>query len=264
MAGEVQSVIAAAGAAAAALRDDGREHRQRGRRQTARAAKHGVTFRRIAAGRWWRAGQSTRRPDVESRSPAAGILHARCTPLRRLAAALLLAGCAPLAAAWGPQGHRTVGAIADRLLIPPRAPRWLQLLERRPRQVRQPFRTHDARVGVGVGGRDPRHARRRSRAGTTTTYRCAARRRDDTLLPRGQCNSAQLERLIGVLADTRARAARAQRSAEVGGAPGRRTSTSRCTPPTMPITAATTCRSRSPGCARAAARACTAPGTMSW
>src|SRR5580658_5147366 len=37
-------------------------------------------------------------------------------PRARLALLVLAWGCTPLAVAWGPQGHRTVGAIADRLL----------------------------------------------------------------------------------------------------------------------------------------------------
>src|SRR6516165_2243194 len=44
-----------------------------------------------------------------------------------LAASLLLAAQAALA--WGPQGHRTTGAIADRLLTPRAHAAVLQLLE---------------------------------------------------------------------------------------------------------------------------------------
>lgn len=43
--------------------------------------------------------------------------RARAAPYQGLCLALCLVAAAP-AAAWGPQGHRTVGAIADRLLTP--------------------------------------------------------------------------------------------------------------------------------------------------
>jgi len=69
----------------------------------------------------------------------------------------------PAAFAWGPQGHRTIGAIADRLLTP------------------------EARAVVGellAADRD----KFGNPSGRTTL----------------ECNSAQLERLTGVLADPRA------------------------------------------------------------
>ena len=124
-------------------------------------------------------------------------------PLRRLAAALLLAGCAPLAAAWGPQGHRTVGAIADRLLTPPARAAVLQLLsgdldkfghasgrstlaavsdwadEIRGTPADQPRWHYD---DIPVCGRAPR----------------------DSYCAGAQCNSAQLEQQTALLRDARA------------------------------------------------------------
>lgn len=124
-------------------------------------------------------------------------------PLRRLAAALLLAGCAPLAAAWGPQGHRTVGAIADRLLTPPARAAVQQLLagdldkfghasgrstleavsdwadEIRGTPADRPRWHYD---DIPVCGRAPR----------------------DSYCPGAQCNTAQLERQSALLRDARA------------------------------------------------------------
>ncbi|MGN6453582.1 MAG: S1/P1 nuclease [Steroidobacteraceae bacterium] len=120
-----------------------------------------------------------------------------------LAAALLLS--AQLAFAWGPQGHHTIGAIADRLLTPA---------------------THAAVLGILADDRD----KFGNPSGRTTLeavsdwadeIRSTAADRpawhyDDISIcgagdkprycPGGQCNSAQLARLIGVLGDTRASA----------------------------------------------------------
>jgi len=120
-----------------------------------------------------------------------------------LAAALLLS--AQLAVAWGPQGHRTIGAIADRLLTPA---------------------THAAVLGILADDRD----KFGNPSGRTTLeavsdwadeIRGTAADRpawhyDDIPIcgagdkarycPGGQCNSTQLGRLIGVLGNARASA----------------------------------------------------------
>jgi hypothetical protein len=120
-----------------------------------------------------------------------------------LAAALLLS--AQLAFAWGPQGHRTIGAIADRLLTPA---------------------THAAVLGILADDRD----KFGNPSGRTTLEAVSdwadeirgtsadrpAWHYDDIPIcgagdkarycPGGRCNSAQLGRLIGVLGDTRASA----------------------------------------------------------
>jgi hypothetical protein len=119
------------------------------------------------------------------------------------AAALLLS--AQLAFAWGPQGHRTIGAIADRLLTPA---------------------THAAVLGILADDRD----KFGNPSGRTTLeavsdwadeIRGTAADRpawhyDDIPIcgagdkarycPGGQCNSTQLGRLIGVLGNARASA----------------------------------------------------------
>lgn len=115
----------------------------------------------------------------------------------------LLAAAAPLAGAWGPQGHRTVGAIADRLLTPTARGVVLQLLV----ADRDKFGNPSGRTTLesvsdwadelhGTPGARPRWhyddiavCGRDSRA-----HYCAD----------GQCNTAQLQRLTAVLADKRA------------------------------------------------------------
>jgi hypothetical protein len=121
---------------------------------------------------------------------------ARFVPL-----ALVLA-YAPLALAWGPQGHRTVGAIADRLLTPQAHAVVTQLLSADLDKFGNPSgRTTLEAVSVWADelyGTPAAHA--------TWHY-------DDVPIcgtepkarycPDGQCNTEQLKRLIGVLANPR-------------------------------------------------------------
>jgi hypothetical protein len=121
-----------------------------------------------------------------------------------LAVMLVLASAyAPLVLAWGPQGHHTVGAIADRLLTTQAHALVTQLL------------TGDLDKFGNLSGRttleavsvwpDELHGTPAARA--TWHY-------DDVPVcgsapkarycPDGQCNSEQLKRLIGVLADPHA------------------------------------------------------------
>jgi hypothetical protein len=121
-----------------------------------------------------------------------------------LAVMLVLASAyAPLVLAWGPQGHHTVGAIADRLLTTQAHALVTQLL------------TGDLDKFCNLSGRttleavsvwpDELHGTPAARA--TWHY-------DDVPVcgsapkarycPDGQCNSEQLKRLIGVLADPHA------------------------------------------------------------
>src|ERR1700683_2067666 len=111
--------------------------------------------------------------------------------------------CAPLALAWGPQGHRTVGAIADRLLTPQAHALVTQLLSGDLDKFGNlSGRTNLEAVSVWADelyGTPAAHA--------TWHY-------DDVPIcgtlpkarycPDGQCNTEQLKRLIGVLADPRA------------------------------------------------------------
>src|ERR1700694_337752 len=111
--------------------------------------------------------------------------------------------CAPSAWAWGGQGHRTIGAIADRLMSPPARAAVAQLLS-------------------GDLDKFGRLSTRRTLEAVSDwadeiTGTAAARPRwhyDDVPIcgsapkahycPDGQCNTGQLRRLITVLADTHA------------------------------------------------------------
>ncbi|MDE2136072.1 MAG: S1/P1 nuclease [Gammaproteobacteria bacterium] len=117
------------------------------------------------------------------------------------------AGCLALlgllvqpALAWGPQGHRTVGAIADRLLTPAAHAVVAQLLAADLDKFGNPSgRTTLEAVSVwadeirGTAADEPRWHYDNAPV-------CATAARE-TYCPGGQCNSAQLERLTRVLAD---------------------------------------------------------------
>jgi len=124
--------------------------------------------------------------------------------LRRLLCSLALGlACAPGGFAWGPQGHRTVGAIADRLLTPAAHAAVAQLLAADLDRFGNPSgRTTLESVSVwadeirGTPADEPRWH-------YDDVPICGSAPRG-TYCPGGQCNSAQLERLIAVLADSRA------------------------------------------------------------
>ncbi|HWZ64642.1 MAG TPA: S1/P1 nuclease [Steroidobacteraceae bacterium] len=111
---------------------------------------------------------------------------------------------APAAWAWGPQGHRTVGAIADRLLTPAASRAVAELLASDLDRFGNPSgrRTLES-VSVwadeirGTAADEPRwHYDDIPVCGTAPPR--------EEYCPRDQCSSAQLERLIAVLADRRA------------------------------------------------------------
>jgi hypothetical protein len=126
-------------------------------------------------------------------------------PLLRLASALLVCLCAPLAAAWGPQGHRTVGAIADRLLTPPAHAAVLTLLAGDLDKFGAPSgRTTLEAVAVWADEiRGTPADRPRWHYDDIPVCGGAPRER---YCPDGQCNTAQLERLSALLRDPRATA----------------------------------------------------------
>jgi S1/P1 Nuclease len=117
--------------------------------------------------------------------------------------ALVAACAAPHARAWGPQGHRTVGAIADRLLTPQAHAVVAQLLQGDLDKLGNPSgRTTLESVSVwadeikGTAASHPRwHYDNMPVCGSAPQARYC---------PDSQCNSAQLERLINVLADPHA------------------------------------------------------------
>jgi len=118
-----------------------------------------------------------------------------------LAGGLLIAwSCAPGAWAWGPQGHRTVGAIADRLLSPTAHAAVTRLLQGDLDKFGNPSgRTTLESVAVwadevrGTPADHPRwHYDNVPVCGTVPKARYCAD---------GQCNSEELKRLSAVLAD---------------------------------------------------------------
>jgi len=120
-----------------------------------------------------------------------------------LAAGLVIVtGFAPCARAWGPQGHRTVGAIADRLLTPAAHVVVLKLLQADVDKFGTPSgRTTLEAVSVWAdeirgtpADHGPWHYDDVPVCGSEPKARYC---------PGGQCNSEQLKRLIVVLADPR-------------------------------------------------------------
>jgi len=108
--------------------------------------------------------------------------------------------CSAQALAWGPQGHRTVGAIADRLLTPEARAVVAGLLAGDLDKFGSPSgRATLESVSVwadeirGTASDEPRwHYDDRSVCGSAPR---------EAYCPGGQCNSVQLERLTHVLAD---------------------------------------------------------------
>jgi hypothetical protein len=132
---------------------------------------------------------------------------------------VLLGLLAPPALAWGPQGHRTVGALADRLLTPEARSVVAQLLAADLDRFGNPSgRTTLEAVSVwadeirGTAADEPRWH-------YDDAPVCGNAQRAEYCRG-GQCNSAQLERLIRVLAEPQA-PLRAQRGTQMGRAPGR-------------------------------------------
>jgi len=122
-----------------------------------------------------------------------------------MAASLVCASlCAP-AAAWGPQGHRTVGAIAERLLNPAARTAVAQLLEHDLDKFgRTSGRTTLESVSMWADEiRDTPASHPRWHYDDLPVCGTAPRER---YCPDAQCNSGQLLRLIGVMADAHAAA----------------------------------------------------------
>ena len=118
-----------------------------------------------------------------------------------LAASLLLAGQA--AFAWGPQGHRTIGAIADRLLTPAAHAAVLQLLQ----DDRDKFGNPSGRTTLESVSEwaDELHGTPAARpAWHYDDVPICGSEEKARYCPDGQCNTGQLERLIGVLGDPHA------------------------------------------------------------
>jgi hypothetical protein len=120
-------------------------------------------------------------------------------------AALLLSATAQAALAWGPQGHRTIGAIADRLLTPAAHEALLQILA----DDRDKFGNPSGRStleAVSVWADEVRGTAAERPAWHYDDMPACGRSDEADYCPGGQCNTGQLKRLIGVLADQHAAA----------------------------------------------------------
>jgi S1/P1 Nuclease len=128
----------------------------------------------------------------------------RSTPARA-AFAVILVLIAPAVLAWGPQGHRTIGAIADRLLTPGAHAAVLRLLE----DDRDKFGELSGRTTLESVSEwaDELHGTEAARPSWhyDDVPICGSEQKA-RYCPDGQCNTEQLKRLIGVLGDTRAAA----------------------------------------------------------
>lgn len=121
-----------------------------------------------------------------------------------LAALLVLTGCwAGAACAWGPQGHRTVGAIADRLLSSDAQRTVAELLaDDLDKFGNLSGRTTLESISVWadeVSGTSAAHPKWHY----DDIPVCGSAPKS-SYCPEGECNSEQLKRLIGVLGDARA------------------------------------------------------------
>jgi hypothetical protein len=128
-------------------------------------------------------------------------------PTVRSAAGLALAllAAAPLAFAWGPQGHRTIGAIADRLLTPEVRAQVLQILA----DDRDKFGNPSGRTtleSVSVWADEVRGSPKDRPAWHYDDIPICGAQDKPRYCPDGQCNSEQLKRLTAVLGDRHAAA----------------------------------------------------------
>lgn len=126
----------------------------------------------------------------------------RSTPARAALAAILVLS-AQAALAWGPQGHRTIGAIADRLLTPGAHAAVRQLLE----DDRDKFGNPSGRTTLESVSEwaDELHGTPAARPSWHyDDVPICGNEEKARYCPEGQCNTEQLKRLTGVLGDARA------------------------------------------------------------
>jgi S1/P1 Nuclease len=116
--------------------------------------------------------------------------------------ALVLLAAAPLVFAWGPQGHRTIGAIADRLLTPETHAQLLEILA----DDRDKFGHPSGRTtleAVSVWADEVRGTSADRPAWHYDDIPICGPRDKARYCPDGQCNSEQLKRLTAVLGEIR-------------------------------------------------------------
>lgn len=117
---------------------------------------------------------------------------------------VLALACVPCARAWGPQGHRTVGAIADRLLTPAARAAVAELLAGDLDKFGNPS-GRTTLESVAVWADEIRGtAADRPRWHYDDVPVCGSAPPRERYCRDGECNSAQLERLTALLRDPRA------------------------------------------------------------
>ena len=119
---------------------------------------------------------------------------------------MLALACVPCARAWGPQGHRTVGAIADRLLTPAARAAVAELLAGDLDKFGNPS-GRTTLESVAVWADEIRGtAADRPRWHYDDVPVCGSAPPRERYCPDGECNSAQLERLTALLRDGQGKA----------------------------------------------------------
>ena len=118
----------------------------------------------------------------------------------RICGIVLAFTCIPCAGAWGPQGHRTVGAIADRLLTPAARAQVAELLAADLDKFGNPS-GRSTLESVAVWADEIRGTPAAEPRWHYDDVPLCGRAPRESYCPGGQCNSAQLERLTTVLAD---------------------------------------------------------------
>lgn len=122
---------------------------------------------------------------------------------RLLLFVVIALACAPGALAWGPQGHRTVGAVADQLLSPAARTLVSELLQ----GDLDKFGNRSGRTSleeVSVWADELHGTAAAEPAWHYDDLPICGGRSEARYCPDGQCNSEQITRLTRVLADTRA------------------------------------------------------------
>jgi hypothetical protein len=124
------------------------------------------------------------------------------TRARAAFVAVLVLG-APETLAWGPQGHRTIGAIADRLLTPAARTAVQHILQNDRDKFDSPSRRTTLEE-VSEWADEVRGTQAARPAWHYDDVPICGTRDKTSYCPGGQCNTEQLKRLTGVLADVRA------------------------------------------------------------
>jgi hypothetical protein len=189
-------------------------------------------------------------------------------PISRILAALLGLSLAQGGFAWGPEGHRMVGEIAERYLNPKARSRILDLLEADRLADGQPSGRHTLGEVVNWADeiKDFEWGKRRASWHYDDVPLCEAAEYSKYCRG-GRCASAQLARQIELLGDQRGRTRQRNEALKWVVHLMGDLFINRCTPPTEATAVGTGCRCPSSGSATTrptAASTCTPSGTFTW